>query len=116
MFFSLGLVFFVVLLTGISHLLLKQGSGNRGWGERKGYLAAYLNWYTLSGYCLFLLCTILSVIALKVVPLKLFYAIAYSLSFVIVIVLSWGLLKEEVTKRMLVGISLIIIGLLVFNI
>jgi multidrug transporter EmrE-like cation transporter len=116
MFFSLGLVFLVVLLTGISHLLLKQGSDKRGWGEKENILAAYLNWHTLSAYSILFLSTILSIMALQVVPLKLFYAIAYSLSFVVVIGLSWSILNEEVTERMLIGIGLIIIGLLVFNV
>ena len=114
MLFSLGLVFLAVLLIGISQVLLKRGAGN-GCGGGESFLSAYLNPHTISAYCLLLLTTIIGVIALQVVPLKLFYAIA-SLNFVVVAGLSWGFLKEEVSGRMLVGIGLIVAGIIVFNI
>ena len=58
--------------------------------------------------------TVIAVIALLEVPLKMFYAIA-SLNFVVVIFLSWGVLKEEVNRKMIAGILLIVGGVVVFN-
>jgi len=114
MILSLGLVFLVVLLTGVSQVLLKIGSRNGCSGERH-FLAAYLNVPTMAAYTILLMVTVISVIALIEVPLKMFYAIA-SLNFVVVALLSWGFLKEEVTKGMGMGVLLIVVGIIVFNI
>jgi small multidrug resistance pump len=111
---SLFLVFLAVFLTGISQVLLKIGSAHQG--KRKDLiLAAYLNLPSVTAYILLLFVTLITVIALKEVPLKMAYAIA-SLSFVVVAGLSWGVLREEVNKKMIVGIVLIVIGIVVFNI
>jgi multidrug transporter EmrE-like cation transporter len=113
MIFSFFLVFLAVFLTGISQVLLKTGSGP---GKRKNsVLAVYLNPYTMSAYGLLLLVTLISVIALVEIPLKVFYAIA-SLGFLVVAGLSRGVLKEEVTKNLVVGSVLIVLGIVVFNV
>jgi drug/metabolite transporter (DMT)-like permease len=113
MIFSIGLVFLAVLLTGISQVLLKIGS-QKGGGDTRFFMA-YLNIPTMTGYGILLVVTVISVIALVEVPLKMFYAIA-SLNFFVVAVLSWGILKEEVSKKMVLGILLIVMGVLVFNV
>jgi multidrug transporter EmrE-like cation transporter len=113
MIFSLILVFLAVLLTGISQVLLKIGSAHQG-KRRKSFLDAYLNLYTITAYGLLLLVTVISVIALKEIPLKVFYAIA-SLNLVVVVGLSWGILREPVNKRKLFAVLLIISGIVVFN-
>jgi len=115
MIFSLVLVFLAVLLTGISQVLLKIGAAHLG-KRRKSVLNAYLNYYTITAYGMLLLVTVISVIALiGGIPLKLFYAIA-SLNLVVVVGLSWGVLKEKVTKKMVVGIASIVLGIVVFNV
>ncbi|KAF5083713.1 hypothetical protein DSECCO2_85140 [anaerobic digester metagenome] len=78
------------------------------------FLEAYFNISTMTGYGILLVVTFISVIALIEVPLKMFYAIA-SLNFVVVALLSWGILKEEISKGMIFGIMLIITGVVVFN-
>jgi multidrug transporter EmrE-like cation transporter len=95
-------------------VLLKIGSTHQGkW--KKSFLDAYLNIYTITAYGLLLLVTVISVIALTGgIPLKLFYAIG-SLGLVVVVGLSWGVLKERVTGKMVVGIVLIVLGVMVFN-
>ncbi|MBN2733769.1 MAG: hypothetical protein JXQ82_02785 [Methanomicrobiaceae archaeon] len=113
MLIPIVLVLLAVLFTGFGQVLLKKGSKS-GCNASAGFLAPYLNRYTISAYGLLLATTIISVIALQAVPLKLFYAIA-SLNFVVVAGLSWGLLKEEISGKMLVGIGLIVAGILVFN-
>jgi multidrug transporter EmrE-like cation transporter len=113
MIFSLFLVFLAVLLTGISQVLLKIGSAHRG-KRKDSVLDAYLNFHTIAAYGLLFLVTVISVIALKEIQLKVFYAIA-SLGFVVVVVLSWGVLKEEINSKRVAGIFLIICGIIVFN-
>ena len=112
MIISLGLAFLAVFFTGIGQVLLKIGSQSEGIKER--FFTAYLNVYTLGAYAIFLMVTIISVIALLEIPLKLFYAIS-SLIFVVVTFLSWTFLKEVINRRMVLGIMIIVIGNVVFN-
>jgi len=115
MIFSLFLVFLGVLLTGISQVLLKIGSAHQG-KKKDSVLAAYLNLPTLCAYGLLLFVTVINVIALTGgISLKIVYAIA-SLNLVVVVGLSWGVLKENVNKKMVVGILLIVLGIMVFNV
>ena len=113
MIFSLILVFLAVLLTGISQVLLKIGSAHQG-KRRKSFLDAYLNLYTITAYGLLLLVTVISVIALKEIPLKVFYAIA-SLNYIVVIGFSHLILKERISKKMVFALGLIVCGVLIFN-
>jgi small multidrug resistance pump len=110
---SLSLVFLAVFLTGISQVLLKIGSAHQG-KRKKTVLAVYLNFPTFFAYGLLLFVTIISVIALKEIPLKVFYAIT-SLGFVVVLIFSWGLLGERITKKTVIGVLLIMVGIWVFN-
>ena len=114
MIFSLFLVFIAVFLTGISQVLLKIGAAHKGkW--RGSILDAYLNFHTITAYGLLLLVTVINVIALiGGIPLKMVYAIS-SLNLVVVVGLSWGVLKEKVTGRMVVGIGLIVAGVAGFG-
>ncbi len=115
MIFSLFLVFVAVILTGISQVLLKIGSVHQG-KRKKSVLDAYLNLPTFFAYGLLFLVTVITVIALTSgIPLKIVYAIA-SLNLVVVVVLSWSVLKEEVNKKMIMGIMLIVLGIIVFNV
>jgi multidrug transporter EmrE-like cation transporter len=113
MIYSLILVFLAVLLTGISQVLLKIGSAHNG-KRKDSVLDAYLNLHTFCAYGILLIVTVISVIALKEIPLKVFYAIA-SLGFVVVLIFSWGLLGERITKKTIMGILLIMVGICVFN-
>jgi len=114
MIFSLFLVFIAVLLTGISQVLLKIGSAHQG-KRKESILTPYLNLSTITAYVLLLFVTVITVIALKEVPLKIVYAIA-SLSSVVVIGLSWILLNESISKKKIIAIGLIVFGILVFNV
>jgi drug/metabolite transporter (DMT)-like permease len=113
MILSLGLVFLAVILTGISQVLLKTGSAHRG-KRKDSILAPYLNLTTLFAYGVLLFVAVISVIALKEIPLKMFYAIG-SLNFIVVAGLSWLVLKERVTKNRIAGILLIFSGVFLFN-
>lgn len=113
MIFSLLLVFLAVLLTGISQVLLKIGSSHQG-KPKNTFLAPYLNLPILSAYALLFCVTAISVIVLKEIPLKVYYAIV-SLNFVFVIVLSHGLLKEKIYRTHIYAAVLITLGVLIFN-
>ncbi|OPX65134.1 MULTISPECIES: hypothetical protein [unclassified Methanoregula] len=99
-----------ILLTGLAQVLLKTGATQKSSDEN-----IYLNRFTLSGYSILLLVTILTVYSLQGIELKTFYAAAYSLAIVIVTVLSGIFLREHLSRNKLTGILLILIGIIVFN-
>jgi multidrug transporter EmrE-like cation transporter len=99
-----------ILLTSIAQILLKIGANKKSTNE-----SIYLNRATMSGYGLFLVVTILSVLALKGIELKTFYAAVYALNFILVAIFSWKFLGESLSKKKVVGILLIALGIIVFN-
>lgn len=98
-----------VLLTGLSHVLLKIGAN----GARSA-LGAYFNVPIVFGYGLFLMATMCDVFSLQGLDLKLFYALS-SLSYIVIAGLSMAILKEKLTGHRLFAIFLIVAGLIVFN-
>jgi multidrug transporter EmrE-like cation transporter len=113
MIFSLCLALLAVFLTGVSQVLLKCGA-RRGEGNTS-FFAPYLNILTISGYAILLIVTVISVIALREIPLKIFYALA-ALGYVVVAGLSWRLLKEGITQNKILAVLLIVCGIILFNI
>ncbi len=106
------LAFMVVLLTGISQTLLKIGAKKSN--DTNSFMAAYMNVPTFAAYTLFLIVTIFSVYALKEIPLKVFYSIC-SLNFVAVMVFSYIILSEQIDRYKFIAVSLIVFGVIVFN-
>lgn len=100
-----------VFISSISQILLKK-SAEISYSSK---LREYLNPYVISGYGLFFGCTLLSMFALKVVPLSM-SPIIESLGYIFVAVLSFLFLKERFTKRQMLGTILIIMGVLIYSI
>jgi multidrug transporter EmrE-like cation transporter len=101
-----------VFLTGVGQTLLKIGS--RKVDRNNQFISSYLNPYVIFAYGLFVIVTILSVFALKEISLKIFYSFT-SLNFFLVLVFSYFILKEPVNKGQILGIGLIVLGIIVFN-
>ena len=95
-----------ILISAYSQILLKKGSKEKN---------IYLNKYTIIGYGIMLIATVLSFIALKYVNLSL-SQILQSLSFIFVAILSLLLLKERISKKKIIGMVIIIVGIIIFNI
>ncbi|MCR4779497.1 MAG: EamA family transporter [Ruminiclostridium sp.] len=95
-------------IASVSQIMLKISS-------RKKYpspLREYLNPLVISAYALFFGCTLLSMYALKVVPLS-FSPILEASGYVFVALLSYFFLKEKLTGRQLLGMALIAAGITV---
>jgi drug/metabolite transporter (DMT)-like permease len=75
----------------------------------------YLNPYVIIGYGLFFGCTLLSMFALKVVPLSA-APVLESFGYVFVAVLGFFFLREKLTKRQLLSSVLIVLGILIYSI
>ena len=100
-----------VFISSISQILLKK-SAEISYPSK---LREYLNPYVILGYGLFFGCTLLSMFALKVVPLSM-SPIIESLGYIFVAILSFLFLKERFTKRQMLGTILIIMGVLIYSI
>lgn len=100
-----------VFISSISQILLKK-SAEISYPSK---LREYLNPYVILGYGLFFGCTLLSMLALRVVPLSM-SPIIESLGYIFVAILSFLFFKERFTKRQMLGTILIIMGVLIYSI
>ncbi|MDO5134841.1 MAG: EamA family transporter [Eubacteriales bacterium] len=106
----IGILLLSVLAASVSQILLKI-SADRSYPSR---IREYLNLHVLTGYGLLFLSTILTMIALKRVPLS-WAPVIESFSYIFVSVLGFWILKEHFTKRRLLGLLVILVGILVFS-
>lgn len=98
-----------VVVSAISQIMLKKSA-------RKHYssvIREYFNPLVITAYGLFFGCTLISLVAMKVVPLSM-SPIIEATSYIITPLLSFLILKERMTKKQLVGMVIIVIGILIF--
>lgn len=100
-----------VLIASISQIILKK-SANKNYGS---IIKEYLNIYVICGYGLLFASTILTIFALRGLPYK-SVPIMETMGYIYILILSKLILKEKITKKMLAGNAIIIIGIIVFNI
>ena len=77
-------------------------------------LKEYLNPMVIGAYAMFFCSVILTMIALKYVPLSM-SPILESTGYIFVSVMGYFFLKEKFTKRKLLGFVLIFAGIIIFN-
>lgn len=99
-----------VLISSVSQIMLKA-SANKTWPSR---LAEYFNPMVILSYGMFFLSTILTMLALRYVPLSM-SPILESTSYIFVSIMGYFLLKEKFSKRKLTGLGLILVGIFVFS-
>lgn len=97
-------------LTAVSQALLKLAV--KKYGAKSIRIKDYLNPYVVTGYLLMFITTILSVFALKAVPLSLLLAME-SLTYVFVLVFSFFVFKEKIKRDRFIGVFLILLGILI---
>ncbi len=100
-----------VFISAVSQIILKTAA-NRTYDST---LKEYLNFRVIFSYGLFFLSTILTMIALRVVPLSM-QPILESTSYIYVSVMGYFLLKERFSRRKLLGLALILLGIFVYSI
>ena len=100
----------VVIFTSIGHVLLKiaairvSGSGGR----------IYTDPLSILSYGIFAGVAFLSIYAMKGLDLKVFFALN-SLTYIFIPVLAFIVLKESFTKNKIIGVFVISLGVLLFN-
>lgn len=103
------ILFCGVVVSAFSQILLKKSA-------KKHYdsvIKEYLNPLVIIAYGMFFGCTLISVVAMKVVPLSM-SPIIESTSYIITPLLSFLILGERATKKQLAGMAVIVIGILIF--
>lgn len=110
MFLFSGILIFSTFISSVSQIMLKKSAKKK----YESKLKEYLNPIVISAYGLFFLCTLISMYSLKVVPLSMAPVLEAS-GYIFVGVLSFVFLKEKMTKRQLIGMAVIVIGIIVSN-
>lgn len=100
-----------VFLSAISQIILKRGAEK--YKGNKNSRKKYFNWHIFTGYSIFLICTILTVIAFMKVPMK-YGPIIESLGYIFVLILAKFFLNEKIGIRKITGNILIVIGIIIF--
>ena len=104
-----GLLLLGTFVGAVSQVILKKAA-------LKTYpskLAEYLNFPVIFAYSLFVLTTLMCIVAYRVVPLS-FGPVLESTSYVYVTVFGVLIFKEKLTKKKLLALGLILIGICIY--
>lgn len=107
---SVYIIIFIAasLISAFSQILLKIAARQ----QYRSWIFEYLNMRVISAYIIFFLATLLTVYCYKVVPLSI-GAMLEASGYVFVTVLGRIILKENISKRKLIGMALVICGVIV---
>ncbi len=100
------LFLFSVMIASISQILLKLGSKN----EKN----LYINKYTIGGYFILIISTFCTVMAYKKIPLST-GVLLETLSYIFVPCLSFHFLGEKLSRKRIIGMVVIVIGIIIFS-
>ncbi len=98
-----------VLISAFSQIMLKASAGRK----YKSRIKEYLNPLVITAYAIFFGCTLISMYALKVVPLSM-SPVLEGTGYIFVTVLSFLFFKERLTIRQLAGMALVLGGIVIF--
>lgn len=104
------LVFVSALITAVSQILLKISADKK----HKNIIFEYLNPNVIISYVGYVLVLVLNVIIYTKTDYR-FGVVINSLSTVLIMILSKLILKETMTKKKIIGNSLIILGIACFS-
>lgn len=104
-----GIYLCSVFVASLSQILLKTAA-NRHYPTR---IKEYMNRYVITGYGLLFISTILTMLALKKVPLS-WANVIESAGYFFVFIMGYLILKERFSKRKVLGILVIFAGIAVF--
>lgn len=104
-----GVMLLSVLMGGVSQILLKLSARKK----YNNWYKSYLNAHVIIAYTIFVLSTVCTVIAYRVVPLSM-SPVWTSFSYIAVTAMSYFILHEKPNRKKLTGIAIIAVGILVF--
>jgi len=106
---SILLALFAVLISSASQILLKKSANNTY--DKKIY--EYLNVLVITAYFIFFAAMLINVFVLRTVPMNAMPVIETT-GYLYVAVLSRILLKEKISKKSIIGLGIILVGIVVF--
>jgi drug/metabolite transporter (DMT)-like permease len=107
----ISIFFLSVLIASVSQVLLKK-SAMKKYNYKFG---DYLNPYVIIGYGLLFLSMMLTIFAYRGVDLKLGPVIEAT-GYLYIAFLGWIFLKEKISKKKLLGLFIIVLGIIISNI
>ena len=107
----IGIWMFSVFISSVAQVMLKLAA-NRTYDKK---IREYLNPLVIAAYSIFLISTVLTMYALKFVPLTM-SPIVESCRYIFVPVLGIFMLKEKVSRRRWLGMAIMVLGIAIFNI
>ncbi len=99
-----------VLISSVAQVMLKAEADKK----HESRLKEYLNPMVITAYGIFFLSTFLTMYALKYVPLT-YSPIIEPLSYIFVPVIGVLVLKEKISRRRVLGIAVMLVGIAVFS-
>lgn len=97
-------------LSAVSQILLKKSAQK----VYKNPLFEYLNWRVITAYGIFFGVLLLNTYAYTQVDMK-YGPVIDTFTYVFVLLLSWLILKEKITKGKLIGNLIIILGVVIYT-
>ncbi|MDO4344209.1 MAG: multidrug ABC transporter [Eubacteriales bacterium] len=104
-----GIMVCSVFMASLAQMLLKI-SANKTYPSK---IREYMNGYVIAGYGLLLLSTLVTMIALKKIPLS-WSTVIESIGYFFVFVMGCVFLKEKASKRKILGIAVIFAGVVIY--
>ena len=104
------LMFVCTFFLSISQVLLKQ-SANRTY---KHPVLEYLNWRVLVAYSIFFTVLLINTYAYTQVEMK-YGPVIDAFTYVFVLLLSVGILKEKVSRGKMIGNIIIVLGIIIYT-
>jgi drug/metabolite transporter (DMT)-like permease len=105
------LFLFSVFISSISQIILKKSAN----AEHQSSIREYLNFKVIFAYGIFFVSSLLTMLSYKKVPLSM-GAIFEATGYIWVTILGYFILKENVNKKKIIGLCIIIIGIVIANI
>lgn len=99
-----------VFISSVSQIMLKKSADK----HYENKLQEYMNPWVIIAYFLFFGATLATVIAYKYVPLS-FGSILESAGYFFVTILGVLFLKEKVGRKKVIGLLMILLGIVIFN-
>ena len=107
---SVCLLLLSVFISSVSQIILKKAADK----TYESTLKEYMNPMVIGAYGLFFCSVILTMLAMKHVPLSM-SPILESTGYIFVSVMGYIFLKERFSRRKLMGFALILAGIVIFN-
>lgn len=98
------------VFSAVSQILLKQSANQ----EHESALKEYLNWRVITAYMIFGSVLMVNTYAYTQVDMK-YGPVLDTFTYVFVLILSWLVLKEKITRGKLIGNLLIVAGVLIYT-